>query len=194
MSYTGTVVIVPTRNRSAIAMNAIRSVLDEPLGNVRVMVSDNSTSETEREALRAFCAERGDARLRYVRPPEPVAMAAHWQWAIEQALSFYPVSHFTYLTDRMMFRTGALAEALKLTALYPDKIISYNMDRIDDHARPIRVVQYPATQKLLEIETLDLSRLVDCAGLPVLLSRAGERGDDSLLRQVAAFSLRAGSE
>jgi glycosyltransferase involved in cell wall biosynthesis len=174
MSYTGTVVIVPTRNRSAIAMNAIRSVLDEPLGNVRVMVSDNSTSETEREALRAFCAERGDARLRYVRPPEPVAMAAHWQWAIEQALSFYPVSHFTYLTDRMMFRTGALAEALKLTALYPDKIISYNMDRIDDHARPIRVVQYPATQKLLEIETLDLSRLLSQAvfhaGLPRMLN------------------------
>ena len=174
MVYTGTVVVIPTRNRSAIAMNAIRSVLEEPLANVSVMVSDNSTLESEREALSEFCAAQGDARLRYVQTPEPVAMAAHWQWAIEQALSFYQASHFSYLTDRMMFRTGALQEALRFAALYPDKIISYNMDRIDDHVRPIRVEQYPATQKLLEIQTIDLSRLLSQsvfhAGLPRMLN------------------------
>lgn len=174
MVYTGTVVVIPTRNRSAIAMNAIRSVLEARLSDVEVMVSDNSTSETEREALAAFCARLGEKRLRYVRPPEPLAMSAHWQWAIEQALGFYPASHVTYLTDRMMFRTGALAEALKLAAQYPDKIISYNMDRIVDHVRPIRVEQYPATQKLLEIETVELSRLLSQsvfhAGLPRMLN------------------------
>lgn len=174
MSYTGTVVVIPTRNRSAIAMNAIRSVLDERLENVEVMVSDNSTSQTEREALAAFCSARGDKRLRYVRPPEPLAMSAHWQWALEQALAFYQASHVTYLTDRMMFRTGALAEALKLAALYPEKIISYNMDRIVDHVRPIRVEQYPATENLLEVETLELSGLLSQsifhAGLPRMLN------------------------
>lgn len=174
MGYTGTVVVIPTRNRAAIAMNAIRSVLDEPLADLRVMVSDNSTSATEREALAKFCAARGDARLRYVCPPKSLAMAAHWQWAIEQALSFYPASHFCYLTDRMMFRTGALREALQLAAIYPGKIISYNMDRIDDHVRPIRVEQYPATQKLLETQTIDLSRLLSRSlfhpGLPRMLN------------------------
>lgn len=174
MAYTGTVVVIPTRNRSAIAMNAIRSVLEEPLKNVQVMVSDNSTSETERETLAAFCYARQDGRLRYVGPPEPLAMSAHWQWAIEQALTLYQASHVTYLTDRMMFRIGALPEALKLAALHPDQIISYNMDRIVDHVRPIRVEQYPATQKLLEIQTLDLSRLLSQsvfhAGLPRMLN------------------------
>jgi len=174
MAYTGTVVVIPTRNRSAIAMNAIQSVLDERLENVEVMVSDNSTSESECEALAAFCSGRGDKRLRYVRPPEPLAMSAHWQWAIDQALAFYQASHVTYLTDRMMFRTGALAEGLNLAAIYPEKIISYNMDRIVDHGRPIRVEQYPATQKLLEIQTIDLSRLLSQsvfhAGLPRMLN------------------------
>src|ERR1700752_335544 len=174
MAYTGTVVVIPTRNRSAIAMNAIRSVLDERLENVEVMVSDNSTSETEREALAAFCNTRGDARLRYVRPPEPLAMPAHWQWALGQALAFYQASHVTYLTDRMMFRTGSLAEALKLASLNVDKIVSYNMDRIVDHVRPIRVEQYPATQKLVEIQTVELSRLLSQsifhAGLPRMLN------------------------
>jgi glycosyltransferase involved in cell wall biosynthesis len=174
MAYTGTVVVVPTRNRSAIAMNAIRSVLDQPGENVAVMVSDNSTLETERKALANFCSALGEARVRYVCPPEPLPMAAHWQWAIEQALAVYSASHFTYLTDRMMFRSGALAEALNLAALYPDKIISFNIDRINDHLRPIRVEQYPATQKLLELETIDLSRLLSQAvfhaGLPRMLN------------------------
>ncbi|HET9478690.1 MAG TPA: glycosyltransferase [Pyrinomonadaceae bacterium] len=167
-------VVIPTRNRSAIATNAINSVLDQPVEHMQVMVSDNSTSESEREALAAFCSTRDDNRLRYVRPPEPLSMTAHWQWAIEQALEFYQASHFTYLTDRMMFRTGALKEALAAVSLYPEKIVSYNMDRIVDHVRPIRVEQYPGTEKLLEIQTVDLSRLVSQsvfhAALPRMLN------------------------
>ncbi|HEY0730270.1 MAG TPA: glycosyltransferase [Pyrinomonadaceae bacterium] len=68
MAYTGTVVVIPTRNRAAIAMNAIRSVLDEAVEDVEVLVSDNSTSEAERDALAKFCG--GLEGLRYVRPPE----------------------------------------------------------------------------------------------------------------------------
>ena len=67
MAYTGIIVVVPTRNRSAIAMNAVRSVLDQPVENLSVLVSDNSTSESEREALAQFCSAQNDARLRYVR-------------------------------------------------------------------------------------------------------------------------------
>ena len=69
MSYTGTVVVIPTRNRAAIAMNAIRSALDQPVGNLNVLVSDNSTLEKERETLAAFCSSQSGERLRYIRPP-----------------------------------------------------------------------------------------------------------------------------
>ena len=47
--YNGSVVVVPTRNRAQIAMNAIRSVVDQPVDNVQILVSDNSTSERDRE-------------------------------------------------------------------------------------------------------------------------------------------------
>src|SRR5687768_1389671 len=151
-------VVVPTRNRAQIAKNAIRSVLDERIDGVQVMVSDNSTSEPDREELAQFCSELNDSRIRYVRPAEPLPMPAHWQWAIEQALANYKASHFTYLTDRMMFRNGALKEVLGLTALYPDKVISYNHDRICDDMRPIRVNQYEVTEKLLEVESQRLLR------------------------------------
>jgi Glycosyl transferase family 2 len=163
--YTGTVVVIPTRNRAAIAVNAVRSVLDQKVENLSIMVSDNSTAEDEREALAAFCLGCADPRVRYVRPPESLSMPAHWDWAIQEALRSYSASHFLYLTDRMMFRKGALKEVLDLAAVYPQKVISYNLDRIIDNLKPIRVEQYPANEKLLEVQTLQLSRLLSQAAL-----------------------------
>lgn len=174
-TYKGVVVVVPTRNRAHIAQNAIRSVLDDAsVEDVHVLVSDNSTVESDRETLAAFCTSLDDARLRYVRPPQSFAMPEHWQWAIEQALSAYDVDHFLYLTDRMMFKRGGLGEVLKLAALYPEKVISYNHDRIVDHVKPIRVEHYPATALLWEIPTERLSWLVSQSvfhhGLPRMLN------------------------
>ena len=163
MTYAGTLVVIPTRNRAAIAMNAIRSVLDEPVQDVEVMVSDNSTSEAERDALANYCAGYDASRLRYVRPPESLSMSAHWNWAIQQALHTYRESHFLYLTDRMMFRKGALREVLTLAKRYPDKVLSYNIDRIVDNLTPIRIEQYPASEKLFGIDTLRLSWLLSQA-------------------------------
>lgn len=173
-NYTGVVVVIPTRNRAQLAMNAVRSLLDQPVDDLRILVSDNSTSRRDRDDLESFCASLADSRLRYVRPPQPLAMPPHWQWAIEQALANYKASHFSYLTDRMMFRNGALNEVLGLTALYPDKVITYNHDRICDDMRPICVVQYEVTEKLLEVESQRLLQLVSEAilhhGLPRMMN------------------------
>lgn len=172
--YKGVVVVVPTRNRAQIAMNAIQSVLDEDLENVHVLVSDNSTLDSDREALAAFCTNLNEAQLRYVRPPQSLAMPEHWEWAIERALSGYDVDHFIYLTDRMMFKRGGLKEVLELAALYPHKVISYNHDRIVDHVKPIRVEHYPSTAMLWEVPTERLSWLVSQSvlhhGLPRMLN------------------------
>lgn len=167
-SYTGAVVVIPTRNRAQLAMNAIRSVLNHP---VQILVSDNSTAESE---LESFCASLGESRLSYIRPPRSFGMPDHWQWAIEQALANYDASHFSYLTDRMMFRTGGLREVLELADLYPDKVITYNHDRICDNRRPIRVEEYEVTEKLLEVESPHLLELCSQAilhhGLPRMLN------------------------
>lgn len=174
MNYAGMVVVVPTRNRAELAMNAVRSVLEQEVENVAVMISDNSTIEFEREELAQFSHGLSEPRLRYVRPPKPLAMPAHWDWAMEQALAFHTANHFIYLTDRMMLRNGALKEMADLAALYPAQVISYNLDRICDDAMPIRIEQYPATEKLVEVETLRLSRLfaqgVFHPGLPRMLN------------------------
>lgn len=187
MTYTSAVVVIPTRNRPTIAMNAIRSVLNQPVSNVDLIVSDNSTSETDREALASFCSSLSDKRLRYMRPPQSFSMTSHWEWAIQEALRLYQASHFIYLTDRMMFRNGGLKEVLDLAALYPDKIISYNIDRIVDHVRPVRVEEYQATGRLFEVETEQFTRLFSEAlfhpGLPRMLNNIVPR---EILTRIAA--------
>lgn len=167
--YKLTVVVIPTRNRADIARSALRSVLDQPGCDVRLLVSDNSTTPAELEELEKHCTQLDDPRLRYVRPPGQLSMPAHWEWAINQALQSYDASHFIYLTDRMMFKPMALKEVLELAAVYPDKVISYNHDRIVDDRQPIRIEQHPETGDLFEVKTLQLSYLYSQSiFLPVL--------------------------
>ena len=187
MKMVGALVVVPTRNRAQIAMNAVRSVLDQGVEGVAVMVSDNSTSDSDREQLAGFCTKLNDPRVRYVRPSQSLPMTAHWDWAIERALTSYDATHVIYLTDRMMFKKGALEEIANLATVYPDKVISYNHDRIVDHIQPIRVEHYPSTGKLWEVPTERFSWLVSQGmlhhGLPRMLNCIVPRGVLDRFRQ-----------
>ncbi|MEP6636970.1 MAG: glycosyltransferase, partial [Acidobacteriota bacterium] len=171
VSYRGVVVVVPTRNRAELAKNAIRSVLAQPVDDLSVMISDNSTAPQERAELADFCAKLADRRVRYVTPPQPLSMSKHWDWALAEAMSFYDASHFVYLTDRMMFKSGQLQRITNVARHYPDKIISYNHDRIVDFPLPIRVERYPSTGKLFEIDCLHLSYIYSQAVPQVCLPR-----------------------
>src|SRR5213079_1148751 len=97
---------IPTRNRAELAITAVDSVLRAGRREVGVVVSDNSTDHGEAARLEELCAARGPA-VRYLRPPEPLPMAAHWEWlwgAIEHEAG---ASHVAYLTDRLVFAAGA---------------------------------------------------------------------------------------
>src|SRR4051794_37153655 len=114
-AYSGLAIIIPTRNRSDLAMRAIRSTLDStPNDRVQVLVSDNSTEESEIATLGNFCRDLHDDRVDYIRPPEPLRMADHWEWAIRQALDRYDASHLTILADRRIYRRGGLHELCDL--------------------------------------------------------------------------------
>ena len=154
-------VVIPTRNRSQLAPNAIRSVLENSDANVRVVVSDNSTDRPEVKRLTEFCRSLGDARLRYVRPPEPLPMPQHWEWALQQALADEAVTHISYLTDRMAFKSETVSTLMRLVARYPASVISYVNDVVFDYSGPIRLHQASWTGRLFELKTADM--LAECA-------------------------------
>jgi GT2 family glycosyltransferase len=137
--FNGIIIVIPTRNRAAVAEAAIKSALQHDAVEVSVLVSDNSTSAEDLKRLANFCSSLGDPRLTYVTPPQSLRMAPHWDWALQQALKRYPHNHVTFLTDRMMLKSGALAKVAAIAAEYPDSIISYMHDRVADNQHPIRV-------------------------------------------------------
>src|SRR4030095_9964432 len=166
----GVLIVIPTRNRASVAKNAIQSVIAQNVPDIELLVSDNSTQPQELESLERHCLQLQHPRLSYVRPPEPLPMSAHWDWAINQALSSTK-KHFIYLTDRMMFKPNSIRPLLEAVAVSPADIISYNHDRIVDDTLPIRVEQTSGSGKLLRLETTRLSYLYSQANVSACLPR-----------------------
>jgi hypothetical protein len=160
MRYTGMLIVIPTRNRADLVPNAISSVFSQPGCEVDVLVSDNSTSAQQRSQLSRYCQQAANPRLRYIAAPEPLPMSEHWDWAMQQALSLYDVSHVCFLTDRMMVKPGALKSLVEIVLAYPDKILTYMHDMVDDFAEPIVVHQYTWTGSLYEVPATRLLEMI----------------------------------
>lgn len=99
-------IIIPTRNRGDLVHAALTSAVWQEGADVEILLSDNSTScesVTQCRAAAAFFAH--DPRVRYIRPPEPMAMPDHWEFATSQASG----SYLLILTDRFVMRPGTLA-------------------------------------------------------------------------------------
>lgn len=146
------VIVIPTRNRADIAQASLRSVLAADVPGVRVIVSDNSSDPAEAEALRVACERHVGEQVAYVRPPQPLAMTAHWSWALERALADPAVEHVGYLTDRMLFARGELEHVLAAIDAAPGLIVSYNHEHFNDLRDPVRVVPNEWSGRLLAIE------------------------------------------
>jgi hypothetical protein len=147
-----TVVVVPTRNRADLATETVTSVLAEEDPRVSVLVSDNSTDPEQVERLRTWCEETDSDRLRYVRPPEPLAMSPHWQWALESALES-PATHVMYLTDRLVVRPRALSPLLTIAERHEADVVTFGDDTVNDYERPVTVFERPWTGKVLRFKS-----------------------------------------
>jgi hypothetical protein len=146
-------VVIPTRHRPDLAITALRSVLAAQRPEVTVLVSDNSSSAEDRERLAELCSPHASPHVRYVRPPEALPMAEHWEWARLEATAAFAPTHVVYLTDRMVFLAGALDELVALLEAHPAHVVTYNHDMVDDHRLPARLVQQTWTGQLLEISS-----------------------------------------
>ncbi|HZO59467.1 MAG TPA: glycosyltransferase family 2 protein [Solirubrobacterales bacterium] len=176
MTFQSATIVVPTRNRPETLAVSVRSILRQAGPDVNVLVSDNSTDPDARDAARDFCALE---RVRYVRPPEPLPMPAHWAWALDAALGASNATHFAYLTDRMAFKDGELPRLLSAVRRVPDKVVSYNHDAVDDREVPAGLQLFPWTGKLFEVDARHLlylsSRGVIRPPLPRMLNSIAPR-------------------
>jgi len=158
-------IVIPTRHRPDLAIAAIQSLLEARELDLTVIVSDNSTREEDVRKLAAFCSETTDARLLRIRPTEPLAMPAHWNWALEQALSRTGATHIAVHYDRKVTRPDGLAAFVAACMRNPDAITTYACDftvRTDGESL---AWMYPGTGKLYQIRT---SRVVELSSQGVI--------------------------
>ena len=157
--YKSLLIVIPTRNRAEMVVNAINSVLGQENCDIELIVSDNSTDEAEVSKLAEYVHRSGDKRLRYIRPPKTLPMTEHWNWAMAQALELSQSSHITYLTDRLLFTKNCLQNLQRILTGHPDKIVSYTFDSIEDSEFPVCLSQVRHTGKLFEIDSASILKL-----------------------------------
>jgi hypothetical protein len=155
--FMGLLVVIPTRNRADLAIAAVESLLASASHDIRIVVSDNSTNQTEVERLVAKCADLGVERW---RPPSPMAMATHWEWALDRGAADIGTSHVTFLTDRMVARDAAFRALIRIVKRFPDDVVSYGHDRLDDLTEPVRLEENQWSGRLLRVPSGLSARLV----------------------------------
>lgn len=170
-AYKKTAVIIPTRNRADLAINAARSVLSYGGKDLRLLVSDNSTNQADISTLAEYCGQLSDPPITYLRPPQPFAMTEHWEWAMQQALNLSDVSHFIYLTDRSMFKPNEVGRIIELSRQNPDRVISYDWVTVFDHLNPIQVEKRTHTGQVIPVTSERLLYLASRSLIPNCLPR-----------------------
>lgn len=154
------VVVIPTRNRADLAPAAIDSALAEQDPRVTVLVSDNSTDAEQLASLESCCAAFPSERVRYVRPPQPLPMTAHWQWALERALEPASTTHVLYLSDRRALRRGAIPSLLELAERHPADVLTFGDDAmLADEDEPVSLLERGWTDKLVRVDSDHLLRI-----------------------------------
>jgi hypothetical protein len=71
-------VIVPTRQRAGTLLHCLRTVVSQDHPRLRIIVSDNCSEDSTPEVVASFA----DARVEYIKPPQRLSMARHWEFAL----------------------------------------------------------------------------------------------------------------
>jgi glycosyltransferase involved in cell wall biosynthesis len=122
-------VLIPVRNGERFVAQAVQSVLEQSVGGVRVLASDNQSSDGTAQILERLA---GDARVTLVRQPAPLSMAQHFNNCLGRVATDYYMllCHDDYLASRDALQTAReiLVSQPDVNAVYCD-ILYVDADR-----------------------------------------------------------------
>jgi hypothetical protein len=126
-------IIIPTRNRAALVVDAALSVLEQDYTDFELIISDNSDPEQADQTFTNLHTILKDNRARYIRPPGILPMTAHWNWALDQSRGLFT----GFLTDRSVYRLYTL-ETVR-THCGNQQVVSFLSDAIIGESSPFRI-------------------------------------------------------
>ena len=124
-------VVIPTRNRARLAINACTALMNEREPALHIYVSDNSTAPDQVEELADFCRRVDPGCLTYLRPRQPLSMPAHWDWALAVVLEKSDATHCLLHYDRRILKPGHLRYATELMNRFPDDVVAWTLDQVN---------------------------------------------------------------
>ncbi|WP_449245240.1 glycosyltransferase family 2 protein, partial [Desulfobacca acetoxidans] len=92
-------VIIPTKNRSDLISNAIKSILNQSFNNYEIIITDNDDTESTYNVISKF----SDPKIKYFRTGN-LSMPDNWEYALQ----FVSGEYITVLTDRCVFKPRSL--------------------------------------------------------------------------------------
>lgn len=123
-------VCIPTRNQARYLATAVESALDQPVAELEVVVHDDASTDETGAVLAGF----GDPRLRTVRHPERVGIAASRNALLEDARGEY----IAWLDSDDRYTDGSLARRLRVLQANPGVgLVHGAFDLIDDRDQPL---------------------------------------------------------
>jgi Glycosyl transferase family 2 len=156
-------IVIPTRNRENTLGSTLRTCLAQDFDDYEIVVSDNHSTP----ATRAIVGDLEDARLKYVRSPEPLTMTDSMEFALSHASGEYVI--FVGSDDGLVMHALPLIdETLRRTdgrALRWESVLYHWPDTgAQDYAPPNRLL-IPLTQVSgrYAIQEMDSRRMIRAA-------------------------------
>jgi glycosyltransferase involved in cell wall biosynthesis len=108
-------VVIPTRERAGTLLHTLKTCIRQTFSDYEIIVCDNHSSPATKQVV----DEIGSDRIKYIRAPEPLAMSANWELALEQAKGEW----VTVLGDDDGLMPYALGEVDNLVRKHPVKAV-----------------------------------------------------------------------
>ena len=146
-------IVIPTRNRSGLLPIALKGVVEIGLPGVEILVSDNSTDAEKLQRNQSYCNSLQALNLRYIRPPQPLGMSDHWEFAIGQTDAEY----ISVPSDRMFIWHDLFEAGFKEMVARGAETLTYGSDQVLDLDELGLRIDEPhlETRKFIDIDSLE---------------------------------------
>jgi glycosyltransferase involved in cell wall biosynthesis len=114
-------IVLPTRDRADFVPLVLKFLLKQTFSNFEVIISDNGVNDLCFENIKAYLV---DSRFKYKRPPQPMNMTDHWNFAIEGALGEY----ISIFNEKFFLRKDALQIIYETYETHKPDLISWNYE------------------------------------------------------------------
>jgi len=142
-------VVIPTRERADTLYHTLRTCVDQDYENLRILVSDNCSTDNTEEVVRSF----NDKRVEYIKTPARLSMSANWDFALDHVEDGFVnyIGDDDGLIPRSLIISNEILEETKVDAINSkDKAIYFWPEYVEEIPKGNLYISLKPTYKILD--------------------------------------------